>query len=184
MTAVRPRSICTLQFFLAAPQINRTTTVLLIEMSDDNPAYESTTYQGRHSHPALALWELEWMATLQFMSKRVYFFVCYRLEVPVSSWGGGRGLRTTRAWRGPCLPFSRSSELHRGSGTLQRRAGGTRGVNGRCLSSSLHNRFITFYRKTLATSSVSTQKCDLSELGDGQWGEERMISMARSAPLA
>ena len=158
MTAVRPRSICTLQFFSAASQINRTTTVLLIEMSDANPAHESTTYQGRHSHPALAWWELEWLNTLQFMSKRVYFFVCYRLEVPVSSWGGGRGLRTTRAWRGPCLPFSRSSELHRGSGTLQRRAGGTRGVNGRCLSSSLHNRFITFYRKTPAISSVSTQK--------------------------
>ena len=31
-----------------------TTTVLLIEMSDANPVHESTTYQGRHSHPALA----------------------------------------------------------------------------------------------------------------------------------
>ena len=158
MTAVRPRSICTLQFFSAASKINRTTTVLLIEMSDANPAHESTTNQELHSHPALALRALEWMATLQFMSKRIYIFVCYRLEVPVSSWGGGRGLRTTRAWRGPCLPFSRSSELHRGSGTPQRRAGGTRGVNGRCLSSFLHNRFITFYRKTPAISSVSTQK--------------------------
>ena len=119
-----------------------------------------------------------------FMSKRVYILVCYRQEVTVSSWGGGRGLRTTRAWRGPCLPFSRFSELHRGSGTPQRRAGGTRGVNGRCLSSSLHNRFITFYRKTPAISSVSIQKWDLPELGDGQWSEERVISMARSAPLA
>merc|ERR1711991_857001 len=92
------------------------------------------------------------------MIEQIYVFVCCWLVVPVSSWGGGRGLRTTRAWRGPCLPFSRSSELRRESGTLQRRAGGTRGVNGRCLSSSLHNRFITFYRKTPATSSVSTQK--------------------------
>ena len=158
MTAVRPRSICTLQFFSAAPQINRTTTLLLIEMSDANPAHESTTYQERHSHPALAWWALEWMATRQFMSKRVCIIDRYRFEVPVSSWGGGRGLRTTRAWRGPCLPFSKSSALHRGSGTPQRRAGGTRGVNGRCLSSSLHNRFITFYRKTPAISSVSTQK--------------------------
>ena len=32
------------------------------------------------------------MATLQFMSKRVCIIDCYRLEVPVSSWGGGRGL--------------------------------------------------------------------------------------------
>ena len=39
---------------------------------------------------------LEWMDTLQFMSKRVYIFVRYRLEMPVSSWGGGRGLRKTR----------------------------------------------------------------------------------------
>lgn len=31
------------------------------------------------------------MNTLQFMNKRVYFFVCYSLKVPVSSWGGGRG---------------------------------------------------------------------------------------------
>ena len=165
MTAVRPRSICTLQFFSAAPQINRTTTVLLIEMSDANPAHESTTYQGRHSHPAIGLmgcWS-GWLSTLQFMSKQGLFLrllLTGRLasSVPVSSWGGGRGLRTTRAWRGPCLPFSRSSELHRGSGTPQLRAGGTRGVNGRCLSSSLHNRFITFYRKTPAISSVSTQK--------------------------
>ena len=158
MAADRPRSICTLQFFSAAPQINRTATVLLMERSDANPAHESRAYQGRHSHPALTLWVLESMGTLQFISKRVYFFVCCRIEVPVSCWGGGRGLPTTRAWRGPCLPFSRSSELHRGSGTLQRRAGGTRDVNGRCLSSSLHNRFITFYRKTPAISSVSTQK--------------------------
>ena len=158
MAADRPRSICTLQFFSAAPQINRTATVLLMERSDANPAHESKAYQGPLSHSALALWALEWMDKLQFMSKRVYIFVCYRLELPVSSWGGERGLRTTRAWRGPCLPFSRSSELHRGSGTPQRRAGETRGVNGLCLSSSLHNRFITFYRKTPAISSVSTQK--------------------------
>ena len=112
------------------------------------------------------------MATLQFMSKRVYIFVCYRLELPVNSWGGGRGLRTTRAWRVPCLPSSRFSELHRGSGTPQLRAGGTRGANGRCLSSSLHNRFITFYRKTPATSSVSTKKRVFSGLGHGQWARE------------
>ena len=31
------------------------------------------------------------MDTLQFMSKRIYFFVRCRLEVPVNSWGGGRG---------------------------------------------------------------------------------------------
>jgi len=39
--------------FSAAPQINRTATVLLMERSYANPAHESRAYQGRHSHPAL-----------------------------------------------------------------------------------------------------------------------------------
>ena len=124
------------------------------------------------------------MNTLQLKSKGIYFFVCCRLELTVNSWGGGGGLRKTRVWRGPCLPSSESFELHRESGTPQRRAGETRDVNGRYLSSSLHNRFITFIAKRLQYQAFQPKKCDLSELGDGQWGEERVISMARSAPLA
>ena len=101
---------------------------------------------------------LECADTLLITTKASYVFVYRRLEWPVSSWDGGGGLRKIPAWRGPCQPFSESSELHRGLGIPQLRAGGTRGGNERYLSSSLHNRFITFYRKTPATSSVSTQK--------------------------
>ena len=81
-----------------------------------------------------------------------------------SSLDGGRGLQKTLAWREPCRLSSESFGLHHGSGTPQLRAGGTRGANGLCLSSSLHNRFITFYRKTPATSSVSPKKRVLSGL--------------------
>ena len=116
------------------------------------------TFQRRSRSSRVDLRNLECVDTLRLTTKEIYVFDCCWLEVSVSSWGGGRGLRTIRAWREPCLPSSESSELHRESGTPQRRAGGTRGVNGQCLSSSLHNRFITFYRKTPAISSVSPQQ--------------------------
>ena len=54
-------------------------------------------------------------------------------------WSGGMELQMTQAWRELCELSSGFSELHRGSGTLQQQAGETRGVNGRCLSSSLLN---------------------------------------------
>jgi len=38
-------------FFSAAPQINRTATVLLMERSDSNPAHESRAYQGGKAIP-------------------------------------------------------------------------------------------------------------------------------------
>ena len=60
------------------------------------------------------------------------------------SWGGEMELLMTRAWREPCQPSSGSSGLRRGSCTLQQRAGETRDVGEQCLSSSLHNQFITF----------------------------------------
>ena len=81
------------------------------------------------------------------------------------AWSGGMELQMTQAWRELCELSSGFSELHRGSGTLQQQAGETRGVNGRCLSSSLHNQFITFYRKTpmtsrvIATSGVKVYEC-------------------------
>jgi hypothetical protein len=127
---------------------------------------------------------LECADTLLITTKASYVFVYRRLEWPLSSWDGGGGLRKIPAWRGPCQPFSGSSGLHRGLGTPQLRVGGTRGGNELCLSSSLHNRFITFYRKTPATSSVSTKKGDLSGLGNDQWGEECRASMAQPDPLA
>ena len=63
-------------------------------------------------------------------------------------------LQMTQAWRELCELSSGFSELHRGSGILQQRAGETRDVGEQCLSSSLHNQFITFYRKTSITSRV------------------------------
>ena len=141
------------------------------------------TFQGRSRSSRVDLRSLECLDTLLLTTKASYVVVFRRLEWPVSSWDGGRGLQKTRAWRGPCQLSSESSGLHRGSGTPQRQAGGTRGANGLCLSSSLHNRFITFYRKTPATSSVSTEIRDLSGLGNGQWSEECRVSMALP-PLA
>ena len=121
------------------------------------------TLQGRSRSSRVDLRSLECLDTLLLTTKASYVVVFRRLEWPVNSWDGGRGLQKTRAWRGPCQLSSESSGLHRGSGTPQRQAGGTRGANGLCLSSSLHNRFITCYRKTPATSSVSPKKRVLSE---------------------
>ena len=67
----------------------------------------------------------------------------------VKASGGGTGQQRTRAWRELCRLSSEFSGLHRGSGILLPRAGETRAGSEQCLSSSLHNQFITFYRKTL-----------------------------------
>ena len=105
------------------------------------------------------------MDSLQIATKEGYVFVLRGHEWPFSSWDGGRGLQKTRAWRGPCRLSSESSGLHHGSSIPRLRAGGTRDANGLCLSSSLHNQFITFYRKMPATSSVSTEKRIFQSLG-------------------
>ena len=77
------------------------------------------------------------------MAKKDYVLVFRRLEWSFSSWDGGKGLQKTRAWREPCRLFSESSGLHHGSDIPPLRAGEIRDVNERCLSSSLHNQFIT-----------------------------------------
>tara|TARA_B100001564_G_C20264527_1_gene500858 strand:- start:296 stop:583 length:288 start_codon:yes stop_codon:yes gene_type:complete len=92
-------------------------------------------------------------------------------------------LQMTQAWRELCELSSGFSELHRGSGTLQQQAGETRGVNGRCLSSSLHNQFITFYRKTPETSNVLAEKDVRKSLGQGM-GECRLATAVPEHPLS
>lgn len=96
----------------------------------------------------------------------------------VNSWGGGRVLQMTRALHGPYRLSSESSGPHLGSNTPQLRAGGIRDVNGRCSSSSINNRFINFYRKKPATSSVSPKKVLAGGAGHGQWDRECKGSIA------
>ena len=92
-------------------------------------------------------------------------------------------LLKTRVLRGLCRPSSESFALLRGSGTPQLRAVETRDVNGRCLSSSLHNQFITFYRKTPETSNVLAEKDVRKSLGQGM-GECRLATAVPEHPLS
>ena len=51
MAADRPLLICTLKFFLVAPPVNSTATVLLVERTDSQPDYESKD-QSRDTNPS------------------------------------------------------------------------------------------------------------------------------------
>ena len=80
------------------------------------------------------------------------------LNSSLRAWLGGTEQPMIRAWRGLCLLSSEFSVLHHGLGTLRRRLEGIRVVSGQCLSSSLHNHLITFYRKTLLISRVVAKR--------------------------
>ena len=160
MAAARPLSICILQSFpLESPPLNRTATVLFRQRSESKPAYESNDQSSgaKPSRNELRGVGVDGQTPADEYGGR-YSFVRCRLELPVSPWGGGRGQRKTRAWRGLYQPFSKSSELHRGLSTPQLRAGGTRGGNGRYLSSSLCNLFITFIAKSLQHQAFQLEK--------------------------
>ena len=123
-----------------------------------NQPMDRKVLHGGSRSPWVGLQILEYLEAFLSAIKQTYGVAFRSLEWLISSWDGGRGLRKTQAWRGPCRLFSKSSELHLGSGTPLLRAEETPVGNGQYLSSSLHNHFLTSTAERLQNQMFQLKK--------------------------